>query len=211
MAQVLKDEVKQSIFDSAKEEFLIRGYEAATMRSIAKRANMTVGNLYRYFDSKEEINRQIVEPTLNKINDIVKDVTQNSISLETRVFDVRFDTSKFETILDDMVRRVVRVFVENKTEFNIISINSSLNNDFVHWFAKQIKDMLTVSFNNEKYAIDIDVLSNSFAIAFHYGFIEIFKHQDIDEESLIRIARTYFRSYLYLHDGSIVKNIIDGE
>lgn len=209
MAQVLKDEVKQSIIDSAKEEFLTRGYEAATMRSIAKRANMTVGNLYRYFDSKEEINRQIVEPTLKKLNDIVRDVTKNSFSLETRVFDVRYDTAKFETVLDDMVEKVVKVFVDNKTEFSIIAINSSLNKEFVCWFARQINDMLTISYNNKNYAKDIEVLSNSVAVAFHYGFIEIFKFKDLDEESLVRIAKTFFRSYLFLHNENTLKYIIN--
>lgn len=210
MAQVLKDEVKQSIIDSAKEEFLTRGYEAATMRSIAKRANMTVGNLYRYFDSKEEINRQIIGPTLRKIDDIIRDVTSNSLSLEMRVFGVKFDIAKFETILDDMIVRTVKVFIENKTEFNIIAVNSSMNKDFIDWFAKQIINMFSIYNNDSTYKKDIEVISNSFAVAFYYGFTEIFKYRDLDEDSLIRITRIYFKSYLYLHDADTMKYIVNG-
>ncbi|MDO4940248.1 MAG: helix-turn-helix domain-containing protein [Erysipelotrichaceae bacterium] len=198
MAQVLKDEVKVLILESAKQEFLQKGYEATTMRSIAKKANMTVGNLYRYFDSKEDINYQIVGPTLRQLDSIVKDITKNTLSLETRVFDVRFNVAELTNILDGLAEKMVKVFINNQTEFNILMINSSLNNDLVSWFSKVISEMITVSFGNDNNIIDINVLSRSFAVAIFDGFKEIFKYKNIDEYTLIRIARIYFRSYVYM-------------
>ena len=56
MAQVLKDSLRKAILDAAKEEFLEYGFKDASMRRIAAKANMTVGNLYRYFKNKESIN-----------------------------------------------------------------------------------------------------------------------------------------------------------
>ena len=64
MAQILKEELRKAIIESAKQEFLNNGYENASMRNIAKKANMTVGNLYRYFESKDDIHKQIVSNTL---------------------------------------------------------------------------------------------------------------------------------------------------
>ena len=49
MAQTLKDDVKARIIESAKEEFLENSYEKTSMRAIASKSNITVGNLYRYF------------------------------------------------------------------------------------------------------------------------------------------------------------------
>ena len=58
--QVLKEEVRQRIIKSARKEFKKRGYEKASMRSIASTANMTVGNLYRYYKNKEDLYGAII-------------------------------------------------------------------------------------------------------------------------------------------------------
>ena len=64
--QTLKDDVRERIVDSAKAEFLEKGIDKASMRDIAAGSNMTVGNLYRYFKNKEELNSFIVGETLTE-------------------------------------------------------------------------------------------------------------------------------------------------
>jgi len=46
---------KAKILEAALELFRERGYEAATMRAIAERAGVSLGNAYYYFDSKEHL------------------------------------------------------------------------------------------------------------------------------------------------------------
>lgn len=46
---------KARILEAALELFRERGYEAATMRTIAKRAGVSLGNAYYYFGSKEHL------------------------------------------------------------------------------------------------------------------------------------------------------------
>ena len=58
--QVLKEEVRQRIIKSARREFKKCGFEKASMRSIASSANMTVGNLYRYYKNKEDLYGAII-------------------------------------------------------------------------------------------------------------------------------------------------------
>nr|WP_307991703.1 TetR/AcrR family transcriptional regulator [uncultured Niameybacter sp.] len=53
--QILKEEMRESIINIAEQEFLKRGFKEASMRSIAKKANTTQGNLYNYFSSKEAL------------------------------------------------------------------------------------------------------------------------------------------------------------
>ena len=50
-----KAETRQRILDAARERFTARGYEATTMRAIAKEAGVATGNAYYYFSSKEEL------------------------------------------------------------------------------------------------------------------------------------------------------------
>jgi AcrR family transcriptional regulator len=50
-----KDERVKEILTAAGEEFLEKGYEAATMDSIAKRAGLSKGALYHHFEGKDDI------------------------------------------------------------------------------------------------------------------------------------------------------------
>ena len=49
---------------AAKAEFLERGYEKASMRSIGKRAGMTAAGLYRHYANKEDMFQALVEPAV---------------------------------------------------------------------------------------------------------------------------------------------------
>jgi AcrR family transcriptional regulator len=49
------DETRARILESALALFLERGYQETTMRAIAERAGVAVGNAYYYFESKEHL------------------------------------------------------------------------------------------------------------------------------------------------------------
>lgn len=53
--QILKEEMRQNIIHIAEQEFLKRGFKEASMRTIAKKAQTTQGNLYNYFANKEAL------------------------------------------------------------------------------------------------------------------------------------------------------------
>ena len=55
------------IMAAAKAEFLERGYEKASMRSIADRCNMTAAGIYRHCRDKEDLFYQIVSPAEKKL------------------------------------------------------------------------------------------------------------------------------------------------
>ncbi len=64
--EITKVERINSIIKAAYEEFIEKGYEAASMESIAKRANLSKGGVYHHFSSKDEllfaVNSFIMEP-----------------------------------------------------------------------------------------------------------------------------------------------------
>jgi len=53
-----KDEKKNQIIKVACELFAKNGYYNTTMPDIAKASGMSVGNLYNYFESKEELAKE---------------------------------------------------------------------------------------------------------------------------------------------------------
>ena len=62
MAQVLKDEIRQCILDSALEEFFIHGYVRTTIRDIAGRAGIPAGLIYSYYKNKEALFDEVLRP-----------------------------------------------------------------------------------------------------------------------------------------------------
>ena len=62
MAQVKKDEIRVAILRSAEAQFRQRGYGGATLRAIAKGADVSLANIYAYFSSKMEILFELYVP-----------------------------------------------------------------------------------------------------------------------------------------------------
>lgn len=88
MPQVLKDDIKNRILDVAIDMFKNYGYAKTSMKNIAKEAQVAVGNLYRYFNSKEDLYNEIIKGFVDKVNDIIRDNTHNMINLEDMEEDV---------------------------------------------------------------------------------------------------------------------------
>ena len=57
-------DILEALVRSGKEEFLLRGFEGASLRAICRKAGVTTGAFYAYFDRKEALFSAIVEPML---------------------------------------------------------------------------------------------------------------------------------------------------
>jgi AcrR family transcriptional regulator len=55
MPQILKLTLHERMLSAAEQVFAEAGYSSATMASIAQRAGISTGNIYRYFDNKEAL------------------------------------------------------------------------------------------------------------------------------------------------------------
>lgn len=53
---------RQLIIDAGKKEFLEKGFQGASLRTIAQNAFVTTGAMYGYFESKEDLFATIVKP-----------------------------------------------------------------------------------------------------------------------------------------------------
>ena len=59
-------DARDAILKSGKNEFLAKGYEKASLRTICKNAQVTTGAFYSYYSKKEELFSAIVEPMLHE-------------------------------------------------------------------------------------------------------------------------------------------------
>ena len=69
--QTKKEEIRNDIIKAATREFLYKGYNKSSLRTIAKKANTTIGNVYNYFENKEAILDCIVEGVPEKVSNII--------------------------------------------------------------------------------------------------------------------------------------------
>lgn len=65
---------REHLIEAAAEEFLAQGFEKASLRKICERAGVTTGALYFFFENKEALFCQIVEPVLAQIERLGKEL-----------------------------------------------------------------------------------------------------------------------------------------
>lgn len=205
MAQTLKEDLRTAIIESAKQEFLEKGYKGASMRSIAKKSNMTVGNLYRYFKSKEDINLYIVAPTFKQIDAALKSISNNKMSMETRVFNLKPDINELNKMIDEFANKLVDIYENNKTEFNILILHSRLSEQIIEWFSNIVNSLISKSFVLEGMNNDRDTLARAYAESAYTGIKVLFRDADSEPGVLKVLLKTYLRSFIYMLDNDIRK------
>jgi AcrR family transcriptional regulator len=108
VAQVLKDEIKERIFEAALSEFFQKDYKNATMRDIAEKAGIPTGLVYSYYKNKQALFDEIVQPVLLKLPETLKQAEEASgqpfdkfINIEKPFFLDLFDKRREFIILID--------------------------------------------------------------------------------------------------------------
>ncbi|WP_035288996.1 TetR/AcrR family transcriptional regulator [Clostridium sp. KNHs214] len=106
--QYLKDEVRNSIVEEALKEFKELGYKGASIRSIAKRANTSVGNIYKYFKSKEDLYENLIGSVYYRLMDYINQFHKVEIN------------DRAEEIFYGLMEKIMEIFNDNSTEIAIL-------------------------------------------------------------------------------------------
>jgi AcrR family transcriptional regulator len=106
--QYLKDEVRNRIVYEALREFKNKGYKGASVRIIANSSNTSVGNLYKYFSSKEDLYENLIGSVYKRLMDYINEI--NSVEINDEAEDI------FYQLLD----KIMEIFKENSIELAIL-------------------------------------------------------------------------------------------
>jgi len=197
--QVLKKEVRKTIHQAALLEFYEKGFKDASMRSIAERGGMTVGNLYRYFKSKEDLFYDVISPAYHKIIELT----------ESEYFDLDHpeEGHKFvEYIANQLIdinrvhRAELLILMEGsegtRFEGGVAEITALLENKFKQNVFSKLKNK---DLSNEEDVFFIHVLSTNIIDGMKY----IMKHCEDEKKLGILIQR-----FIYYHFHEILKRIL---
>ena len=62
--QIIKDDIQYNIIQKSKDIFLSNGFQRASLRDISKSSGVSLGNIYNYFASKDEVFLSVVYPAM---------------------------------------------------------------------------------------------------------------------------------------------------
>lgn len=122
-----------------KEEFLEKGYEAASIRSIGARAGMTSAGLYRHYADKDAMFDVVVSPVIEKLKCWTKDHKEKKYAL------VDGGAGRNELFGESFVDLIREVILPNRDEFKLLITRAggSKYENFIHDFAEDNqKDMM---------------------------------------------------------------------
>lgn len=183
--QTLKDEVKNKILEAAQEEFLVDGYMNSSLRTIAAQAGITIGNIYSYFSSKEDLFDTVVSPAWEALNNLME------ISMYKGAGGVS---------LEAIAGNISRVFIDNKQGCFIL-LNGSGGTKYEN-MRERIEEFISLRFQRELgpangCAILADPLfARALASALFAGFVTVFSHYGGDEERLARLVNELLHTLL---------------
>lgn len=111
--QYLKFEVRNSIVEEALKEFMEKGYEGASIRNIARKSNTSVGNIYKYFESKEDLYENLIGSVYHRLMDYINQFDKVELN------------EKAQLIFYELMEKIMEIFNENSTEIAILLNRSS--------------------------------------------------------------------------------------
>jgi len=117
LKEKLKEEKRLQIIRTACRLFAERGYYNTTMPDIAKELGMSVGNLYNYFESKEELAKEVMLTVSRWVAERLRNINEKDIPTREKIRELvrRF----FEISLKEpeLIDYFLRVFLSNREVF----------------------------------------------------------------------------------------------
>ena len=114
------EDTKQLILDTAKKEFMEKGYNDASVRSIAKQAGLTTGAVFRYFADKESLFAALVSPVADHMLDLYRKGGERGFDSLTNGH-----PENMWNISDEVISVLVEYIFANKDAFYLLISQSA--------------------------------------------------------------------------------------
>lgn len=117
LKEKVKEERKLQIIRTACRLFAQKGYHNTTMPDIAREIGMSVGNLYNYFESKEELAKEVMLTVSRLVAERLRSINEENIRTEEKIR--KLVRSFFEISLQEpeLIDYFLRVFLANREVF----------------------------------------------------------------------------------------------
>ncbi|RXJ68328.1 TetR family transcriptional regulator [Halarcobacter ebronensis] len=112
-----KEEKKNTIIENSLKLFSKNGFYNTTIPDIAKSMKMSVGNMYNYFKSKEELAKYAIKYSTNVLAKELKTINQMDINSKDKVY--LFTRKYLESVkkAPEVIEYFLRVYLSNREVF----------------------------------------------------------------------------------------------
>ncbi len=196
MAQTLKDSQRELILDSARNELVEKGRSGVSMRNIADNANMTVGNLYRYYKNKEDLINAVLLPAMEYLDSFEK---LSSIGYgESGNEILQLDEEQLNGLLDRWVEKMAQAQESFQKEMLIIVSDDEMNANYCERLVDLVNRVLyaakgaTSDYSNSELELASLMIAKSVFCGLREG-VRIKCNNDIKKEAFISINKKYIK------------------
>lgn len=102
-----KEEKLTQILDAAAEEFLTKGFEAASMHNIALEAEVSKRTLYKYYPTKDDLYGALIDEILNRFDGLYTLDYSDEISIKEQI--QKIVETKMELLLTDSFIKISKI------------------------------------------------------------------------------------------------------
>ncbi|MGN1066778.1 MAG: TetR/AcrR family transcriptional regulator [Candidatus Fimimonas sp.] len=181
--QYLKKEIKDNILAAAVVEFKEHGYADASIRNIANNAEISLGNIYRYFSNKEDLYFAVINPFLNSIRQVIE-------------HDIVFENKDMR----EAAEVLVEFLVDHSDELLIIRKGNSVHYEtfigyIVESISKKVREMLERSFPEINEKIKNPEFYNAIAEGFLTSLFKVLSKDaplDVQKRNVRELITFYF-------------------
>jgi AcrR family transcriptional regulator len=109
---------RNAILKSARKLFFDKGFKQVTVESIAKRAELSKGSIYLYYNSKEEIYTQILLSDIDKFHDRFTGILNDPVSASDAL--IRYSDIYVDFFINDReLFRILMTYMLHTTDMNL--------------------------------------------------------------------------------------------
>lgn len=188
--QILKESIREDILTAAAKHFRTYGFAQASLRHIAKEANISAGNVYRYFDNKDTLFEAVINDPIVKL--------QSILTLEA--YDYDHPQQAFSMLVQGFSQTLFSLIQENKDALFVMLNHPQTAQqiqDQLHAFLKRLALRYAdpTDLESQDQMLLIKMLSSGI---FHGVYHAIEMSHEISEENLRLAITQYFQLHAYM-------------
>ncbi|RED55684.1 TetR/AcrR family transcriptional regulator [Cohnella lupini] len=181
--QVLKDDIRQTILRASRDEFAQYGYRGASVKRIADKVGISVGNLYRYYKGKEALFDSIAAPLVHELEGLINAHENRSQDNGSSIFD---GVVHALTAIVEEFRIPLLILIDGaigtRYEDAVRKIHQAMANNIASHLSEYNRKQGREEFEEEA--------AWPISVAFMQGYFEIIRRNE-DPEDCRRMVRQY--------------------
>ncbi|MCI7311061.1 MAG: TetR/AcrR family transcriptional regulator [Prevotella sp.] len=189
--QTLKDDIRQRILATAHKEFVTHGVRCTSIRTVACKAGIAVGNVYNYFPSKDKLFCEVLRPLITALDQYIQSHNAEwHLSLDV------FSAKRFQ---DEYILTMKKFVMNFRPELRLLLFNAEgtslagYKDRIIEYQTKIGTEYLQLM--KERYPhLDIDISPFFLHIACSTWmniFSELVVHDEYDEQEIERVLEQY--------------------